>query len=32
MIVTRYLEFETCSGDLRNITEDVQGAIAELRL
>jgi secondary thiamine-phosphate synthase enzyme len=28
MIATRYLEFETCSGDTRNITEDVQGAVA----
>jgi len=28
MISTRYLEFETCSGEIRNITEDVQGAVA----
>lgn len=28
MIATRYLEFETCSGETRNITEDVQRAVA----
>jgi secondary thiamine-phosphate synthase enzyme len=28
MIATRYLEFETCSGDTRNITEDVQKAVS----
>ena len=29
MIIARYIEFETCSGDTRNITEDVQRAVAD---
>jgi secondary thiamine-phosphate synthase enzyme len=27
MINTKYIEFKTCSGDARNITEDVQSAV-----